>query len=72
MNVNKMIQASEQAGAAMEQFAYLIFQYFQHLNNQGFNRTEALFLCKAYQTTILRLTLGSGNQTKPEADENDD
>ena len=71
-NYAKMVQTFEQAGAMMGQFAYLIGQYFDQLTQHGFSRGEALALCRAYQTVILKSAFLNTSQAvkKDEDDEN--
>jgi len=70
-NTAKMIHTFEQAGEMMGQFAYLIGQYFDKLTDQGFTREEALVLCRAYQTSVLKSAFANSGQT-PKKEENDD
>lgn len=71
-NYAKMVQTFEQAGAMMGQFAYLIGQYFDQLTKQGFTREEALVLCRAYQTVILKSAFLNSGQTPNQHENNDD
>lgn len=72
-NYAKLVHSFEQAGAMMGQFAYLIGQYFGQLTQQGFNREEALVLCRAYQTIILKGAFtNSGDTPNKHEDENNE
>jgi hypothetical protein len=67
----KMIASFEQGAAMMEQFAYLLWQYFERLSEKGFTPNQALTLCRAYQTTVLKSAFNNPSSQKTE-NENDD
>jgi hypothetical protein len=68
-NYAKLVQTFEQAGAMMGQFAYLISQYFSQLTEYGFSRQEALALCKAYQTVVIKTAFESNTPQQRQYEE---